>query len=353
MQFFRRSFLPGIATILFLGAAAFAGDTSRDLSVAAGGSLEIINPAGRVLVKAESAKNGVDPASKLTISSPGAYSDEEIKVTAGNGSTLVEVRPRDAKQRIDLTVTLPERTSLRITTEAGGVEAMGNFASIWAKTDTGTVAVDVPTDALQYRFLWTESRPRYLADFDIEKVKEKSGGKFEIKGSYSDGGTTRKHASETRPVGSVPGSGNGFDAGEKDASAGDPKAQTPRGVALDLTTARGIILLNVSPNEVMSDLRERPLTNAAKAIVRSGDSLLMEAIRRASPKYFGDYARTLPPLKTEPTFAQAKSRLQVPVAAVKTATVRVTDLRNRAIDGLAGGDFEITENGESREIVSV
>ena len=103
----------------------------------------------------------------------------------------------------------------------------------------------------------------------------------------------------------------------------------------------------------MADLRERPLSNAAKAIVRSGDSLLMEAIRRASPKYFGDYARTLPPLRTEPAFAAAKARTEVPAAAVKLATVRVTDLKNRAIDGLKASDFEITESGEPREILSV
>ena len=340
MQFIRRSF-PGIAAILVLTAAAFAGDTVRDLNVAANGTVEIINPAGRVLAKAEPAKVGVASSAKLTISSPGAFSENEIKVTGSGENTLIEVKPRDAKQRIDLTVALPERTSLRVTTDGGGVEAMGNFESVWAKTDTGTVAVDVPTDALQYRFQWTESRPRYLADFDIEKVKEKAGGKFEIKGNYSDNGTSQrrhKKSSDDEPV-----------------TADDPHSTSDRQrpVSLDLTTARGIILLNVSPNEVMSDLRERPLTNAAKAIVRSGDSLLMEAIRRASPKYFGDYARTLPPLKTEPRLAQAKERFDVPIADVKMATVRVTDLRNRAIEGLTPSDFDISENGQQREVLSV
>jgi VWFA-related protein len=341
MQAFRRSFLPGIATILVLAAAAFAGDVVRDLNVGANATVEIINPAGRVLAQAQPGTAAGPAASKLTISSPGAFSDKEIKVSSTDGNTVIEVKPHDAKQRIDLTVTLPERTSLRITTDAGGVEAMGNFASVWAKTDTGTVAVEVPTDALQYRFLWTESRPRYLADFDIEKVKEKAGGRFEIKGNYAAPKRT-----ETRPVGSVPPAG---DTVQNEA----PSPKSESSVALDLTTARGIILLNVSPNEVMSDLRERPLTNAAKAIVRSGDTLLMEAIRRASPKYFGDYARTLPPLKTEPKFSQAKERIQVPVAAVKTATLRVTDLRNRSIDGLSADDFEITENGQPRDILKV
>ena len=103
----------------------------------------------------------------------------------------------------------------------------------------------------------------------------------------------------------------------------------------------------------MSDLSERPLTVAAKAIIRSGDSLLMEAIRRASPKYFGDYARTLPPMKREPTFAPKSTQTDSPAAPVKTARVRVTDLNNRSIAGLDAKDFEVTEGGTSREIVSV
>jgi len=44
-------------------------------------------------------------------------------------------------------------------------------------------------------------------------------------------------------------------------------------------------------------LHERPLTEAAKAIVRSGDVPLVDAIRKVSPKMFGDYARTLPPIE--------------------------------------------------------
>ncbi|HEV7700694.1 MAG TPA: VWA domain-containing protein [Pyrinomonadaceae bacterium] len=329
-------------TIIFIS-TAFAGDTVRELKVAAGGAVEIVNLSGRVLAKAEAAKNGVETAAKLVINSPKTVAESEVRVSTAAGRTIITVAAKDPKQRIDLALTLPERTSLKIETEAGGIEAMGNFARVEARTDTGTVAVDVPTDALQYHFQWTESRPRYLADFDIEKVKEKSGGRFEIKGRYSDEGGKRK--AETGAVASVP-------RGENDPAASNTKV-TPRDVTLDLTTARGIILLNVSPNEVMSDLRERPLSNAAKAIVRSGDSLLMEAIRRASPKYFGDYARTLPPLNTEPKFSPTKGRVDVPNAPIKTAIVRVTDLKNRAIGGLSAADFDVVENGASREIVDV
>lgn len=301
-------------------AVSVAQDVVREVS---GNSIEIVNRSGRVLVKAEAATDGKKIGS-LTATSPKGVSDAEIKITNVSGRTLIMVSASDAKKRIDLSLTLPERTSIKVETAAGGVEAMGNFASIIAKTETGTIAVDVPTDDLAYHFLWTESRPRYLADFDIAEVKEKNAGRFEIKGRKA----------ETRAAGSVP-------------------SEISKSVSLILSTARGIILLNVSPNEVMSDLRERPLTNAAKAIVRSGDSLLMEAIRRASPKYFGDYTRTLPPISNEPSFAKKGTRLDVPNAEMKTALVRVTDLKNRAIDNLTADDFEVTESGTTREIVSV
>jgi VWFA-related protein len=360
MRLFRGSFSLTLGIILTTAVAAFAGDAVRDLNVGAGGTVEIINPAGRVLARAEPAAGDSSPVSRLTITSPAAFSDNEIKVSGGGGKTLIQVVPRDPKQRIDLSLSLPERTSLRIDTGSGSIEASGNFAKIEARTDTGTVAVDVPTESLEYHFQWTESRPRYLADFDIEKVKERSGGKFEIKGTYYDNGKPKKRGKQVPIPPAAAGvadrdpGGNGYDEESRPGSKSkDPRSKDQGKVTLDLATARGIILLNVSPNEVMSDLRERPLTNAAKAIIRSGDSLLMAAIRRASPKYFGDYTRTLPPIRTEPSFTQGRSRLEVPAAAIKTATVRVTDLKNRAIDGLTASDFDVTENGESREVISV
>ncbi|MBK8151543.1 MAG: hypothetical protein IPK58_25950 [Acidobacteria bacterium] len=111
--------------------------------------------------------------------------------------------------------------------------------------------------------------------------------------------------------------------------------------------------MNVNPNEVPSDLRERPLTNAAKAVIRSGDGLLMEAIRRASPKYFGEYAATLPPLKLEPRFTPASQRPTGVNSDVKRVLARITDLNNRAVPDLKKNDFQVIEAGEEREIVSV
>ena len=142
-------------------------------------------------------------------------------------------------------------------------------------------------------------------------------------------------------------------AGSEPKEKNKSKDQKSKSVSINFTTARGIILLNIPPNEVTSDLRERPLTVAAKAIIRSGDSLLMEAIRRATPKYFGDYARTLPPIKLQPSFSERSLVEKGPVASIKSASVRVNDMNNRAIAGLQPSDFELTENNVRREIISV
>ena len=129
-------------------------------------------------------------------------------------------------------------------------------------TNTGTIHADVPLEALKFDFVWSASRPRFLSDVELPKIKEKAGGIFKISGKLGE----KKPAKEER-------------------------------VQLDFLTQRGVVLLNVDPAMVPSDLRERPLTEAARAIVRSGDSQLIDAIRKVSPKMFGDYAKTLPPLE--------------------------------------------------------
>ena len=344
-----------IALILFAVSTTWltaeAQDFSRGLTISTGGTIEIVNRYGRIAVKAEADVVKTPPSLKAM--SPKGVSETDIKLVSSGTRTQITVAPADKQKRIDLILSVPERTSVKAETMAGAIEAVGNFASVEARSDTGTIMADVPADDLKYYFQWTESRPRYLADFDIAEVKEKNAGRFEIKGKHQLQSPKSKVQSEgtengdqpkaeTRPVGSVPHADNP-----------KPEDQKPKTVSLNLTTARGIILLNVPPGEVMSDLRERPLTEAAKAIVRSGDSLLMEAIRRASPKYFGDYARSLPPLKFEPGFSAKSARFDVPNAKTKMALVRVTDEKNRAVSGQSAGDFEVMENGVIREIVSV
>ncbi|MBK9215643.1 MAG: VWA domain-containing protein [Chloracidobacterium sp.] len=334
--FAKRSLL----TICLVCAAALSVDAqTRKLTLTEGGSLDVTNNFGRVGVTAVPAKEDEMPAeSTLTAISNKPVLESDIRIAEGR----IMVLPAEKNKRIDLILTVPERMKVRVGTVDGAVEIVGNFASVEANTDTGTIVTDVPTDELKYSCLWTESKPRYLANFDIEEVQEKSGGRFVIKGKTNK--KRQEKEAETRAAAGEP-----EEKGYRRTAVG----RTGRAVSLKLTTARGIILLNVPPSEVLSDLRERPLTEAAKAIVRSGDSLLTEAIRRASPKYFGDYLSTLPPVKGEPAFAVKRAPLDVPISAIKTATVRVTDLRNRAMDGLDASDFELSENGQPGEIISV
>ena len=199
--------------------------------------------------------------------------------------------------------------------------AVGNLESAIVKTDTGTIHADVPLDALKYDFVWEASRPRYMSDIELKEVKEKAGGWFRLSGKLGDKET--------------------------------PKEER---VALNFHTQRGVVLLNVDPAMVPSDLRERPLTEAARAIVRSGDSELVEAIRKVAPKIFGDYAKTLPPPEKEPTLRKGTPQGQI-VSSVAPQLLRfnasVMDRNGRAIAGMHEHDFTVYENGVERQVTSV
>jgi Ca-activated chloride channel family protein len=105
-----------------------------------------------------------------------------------------------------------------------------------------------------------------------------------------------------------------------------------------------------------NDLRERPLTEAAKAIVRSGDGPLIEAIRKVSPRLFGDYARTLPPPREQPTLITLRPPGEVATTVAPQlvrVTASVTDRNGRAIAGMRTRDFAVFEGGTERKIVDV
>jgi VWFA-related protein len=339
-----------LLVIILFSLGCLAQDLERELALKAGGTVEIVNHYGRVSAKAEASSDEQPLSGLMTAKLPAGVPTSSVKSTGGAGHVVITVDPDDMKQRIDVVLILPERTAIKVKTLSGAVEIAGNFASIDVTTDTGTVAVDVPDEDLKYQFIWTESKPRYLADFEIAEVKEKSAGRFEIKGRRRSGEVKSEKgkvkSEEADPEDKIENS-------QSDRKRSRSKDRKSSVVSLQFTTARGIILLNVPPNEVMSDLRERPLTNAAKAIIRSGDSLLMEAIRRASPKFFGDYARTLPPFQKRPSLVVRSGRSGESGNNLKTALVRVTDMDNRAITGLAAADFEVLENGKPRQILSV
>jgi VWFA-related protein len=325
---------------LVFGLPVFGQKTQRDFALKPGGTVEIKNLYGRVAVTAVETPEGEE--GRVYLSTGAAESD--LKIDAKNGNLKLETAPSSGTARIDLELKVPARSRLKVETRAGEVALAGDFETADVFTETGTIAADVPLDNLRYNFVWTRSRPRFLSDVELEEVKEKKAGKFVVSGKIVNQTDDEAESDRTEPA---------EENAENPEKEKNKKKKNDNRTALNLTTERGIILLNVNPNEVPSNLRERPLTEAAKAIIRSGDALLTEAIRRASPKYFGDYAKTLPPLRRTPQFSKGAPEQQIPVANTKKVLVQVTDLNNRAIGDLSAGDFEVLENGRPREIISV
>ena len=299
--------------------SAFAQGFKQELEAPEKIELTVRNLDGRVSVVASE-----EQQKKVTVdatSSGDAIDPSDVKVEAKGGSFTVDVRPRGEKNRIDVVVTIPVRSKVDIEGQAGSVDVVGNVESATVKTDTGTIHADVPLDALKFDFVWEASRPRYMSDVELPPVKEKAGGMFRLSGRL----------------------------GEKDKKKEEL-------IALNFRTQRGVVLLNIDPEMAPADLRERPLTEAARAIVRSGDSALVEAIRKVSPKMFGDYAKTLPPPEKEPELVRRTPVDQI-VTSVAPQLLRfnasVTDRHGRAISGMRESDFTVWENGIERRVTNV
>ncbi|HYU99075.1 MAG TPA: VWA domain-containing protein [Pyrinomonadaceae bacterium] len=306
-------FLPG----LFSSVSAQSYRTELDTSERV--SLTVKSRSGRVSVIASD-----EQIKKVSIeaSSTGApVSETDLKTVAKGSNLNIEVRDRRDKDRIDLIVRLPSRSKVIVDTQAGSVDIVGNVESAEVSTNTGTIHADVPLDAVKFDFVWSASKPRYMSDVELPEIKEKAAGIFRISGRL-----------------------------------GEKKPDKEERVQLVFLTQRGVVLLNVDPSMVPSDLRERPLTEAARAIVRSGDSQLIDAIRKVSPKLFGDYAKTLPPLQKEPTLVRRAAPgkfVSVSSPQLLRFNASVMDRNGRAIGGMKESDFTVYENGVERQVTKV
>lgn len=311
--------LPALALMLGVGSSVFAQAYQRELDTPEKVSIIVKSRNGRVSVVASE-----EQQKKVTIeaSSTGAAVDAtDLLIEAKGASIEIDVRDRPERDRIDLVARIPVRSKVKVESQSGAIDVIGNLESAEVETDTGTIHADVPLEALQFKFLWEASKPRYLSDVELPEIKEKRGGVYSISGKL-----------------------------------GDEKPKKEERVRLEFLTQRGVVLLNVEPSMVPSDLRERPLTEAARAIVRSGDRELIEAIRKVSPKLFGDYAKTLPPLEKEPSLVRRQAPGQV-VTVIAPQLMRfnasVTDRNGRAIGGMSEADFSVQENGIDRQVTSV
>ena len=321
-RFFSRKsffFLTGLLLLPWAFATASAQSYTTEMETSDNVSLTIKSRNGKVSVIA-----AADLQKKLTIegrSTGAAVDPTDVTAVAKGNSVNIEVKDRREQDRIDLIVHVPERSRVKVETEAGAVDVVGNIESAEVTSNTGTIHADVPLEALKFNFMWRASKPRYLSDVELPEIKEKSGGVFTISGKL-----------------------------------GEEKPEKEQRVQLNFVTQRGVVLLNVDPNMVPSDLRERPLTEAARAIVRSGDSELIDAIRKVSPKMFGDFARTLPAPEREPTLVKRAPPGQF-VSSASPQLMRfnasVTDRHGRAIGGMKESDFTVYENGEERRVTNV
>ena len=184
-----RVLLSIIVVFLIAVSSALAQGVGRELKIVTGQTVEVVNRFGRVDIVSQATTapeaegdKAVEVPGTLSVISRGELSESEITTIGAKGNLRIEVSPDSLSKRVDLKLALPERTKLILETKDGGILVEGNFASINATTDTGTIAVDVPTENLKYDLNWTMSKPRYLADFEIEEVQERSGGRFQIKG---------------------------------------------------------------------------------------------------------------------------------------------------------------------------
>ena len=308
------------------------GGYERELDAAGPVNLVVKNRLGRVTINAAAAE---DELRKVTIRARSPQdvpvSEKDVKVSSEGGRLSVVVeREADVSRpagnadanRIDLVVRVPARAKVEVETEVGAVDVIGPVESAEVRTQTGTIRADVPTDALHYNFRWTLARPRFYSEVELGKVNEKRGGDFVISGRL-----------------------------------GDKKAKREDRIELKLETARGVILFGVADEaDVPSDLRPRELTEAARAIIRSGDRDLTDAIRRIAPKLVGDYTATLPPHKGEPSLNPRRNPFNVRTSAgarLARVNASVTDRQGRAVGGLSERDFTVVENGEERRVQDV
>jgi VWFA-related protein len=313
------SVFAGLVMLLAGFGAASAQTYRKEMDTAETVTLTVKSRSGRVSVIATD-----EQKKKVTIeaSSSGALVDPtDVHASAKGNNIEIEVRDRRDKDRIDVIVRIPSRSKVKVDTLAGSVDIVGNVESAEVSTNTGTIHADVPLDALKFDFVWSASKPRFLSDVELPKIKEKAGGIFTISGKL----------------------------GEKKPGKEDQ-------IQLAFLTQRGVVLLNVDPSMAPSDLHERPLTEAARAIVRSGDSQLIDAIRKVSPKMFGDFAKTLPPPEKEPMLLRRAPPGRV-VSALSPQLLRfnasVMDRNGRAIGGMKESDFTVYENGVEREVTNV
>ena len=144
-KFFHGIFLFALSwSLLFpLTSLTQAQTYERELHLGAQPTLTIKNRNGRVsVITSDDQKD----QTLLQATSPGAPVEPgDVMVSGGD----ISVRERNAQNRIDLTLHVPARTRVKVESETGMVDVVGDLASAEVFTDTGTIHADVPLDAVK------------------------------------------------------------------------------------------------------------------------------------------------------------------------------------------------------------
>src|SRR5258706_9790352 len=164
---------------------AQARSYQKELSAGGKTLLTIKNRTGRVSVVASDDEKS--KASLQASSSGAAVEPADVNVSGS------EITVRERRDRIDLTVHVPKRSRVRVESESGMVDVIGDFETADVITNTGTIHADVPLDALKFKFLWESSHPRFLSDVELPKIKEGRAGAFTISGTLGPDAKRKKH----------------------------------------------------------------------------------------------------------------------------------------------------------------
>ena len=100
-------------------AANVDGQVRRELSVSAGSTIEVVNRHGKVEVTAIPSDGDAPVQSMLSANGKTPIAENELEVSNTKGSVRIEVRPAGRGNRVDIALTVPARTRLKVTTLDG------------------------------------------------------------------------------------------------------------------------------------------------------------------------------------------------------------------------------------------
>src|SRR5437773_7866599 len=169
----------------------------KEFTVSTKTLLTIKNRTGRVTVITSDSEK--DKATLQASSSGAPVGPADVSVSGSE----IAVRERTAQNRIDLTVHVPKRARVKVESESGMVDVIGDFEVADVFTNTGTIHADVPLDAVKFKFIWESSRPRFLSDVELPRVKEGRAGSFSIAGALGSNTKKSKHKKQPAESGNI------------------------------------------------------------------------------------------------------------------------------------------------------